>query len=110
MSKVKQSKVINLQYTGKNKKIKGKKHKEATHYMLGNRFIPEDLQLPENPLKSIKINKINHQYYLIPDKQTGGFLPFLAALIPAGIAAIKAAALGISTALGAYAVNKMIDK
>ncbi len=46
--KIKQTKVKNIQYTGKNKKVKGKTHKEAVHYMLGNGFIPEDLQLPDN--------------------------------------------------------------
>ena len=97
-----------VRYSGNTKNLKGKKHKEAFHHKLGNGFVPEDFQLPENPLQPIKINEVPHQYYLIPDKQTGGFLPFLAALIPAGIAAAKAAALGGATALGGYAVNKMV--
>ena len=53
------SKQQKLQYTGKNKNVKGKKHKEAVHFMLGNGFIPDDLQLTENPLKPIRINKFH---------------------------------------------------
>ena len=89
-----------VKYTGKEKKIKKKTHKEAVHPLLGRGFVPEDFQLPVDPLKKVTVNKIPHQYYLAPDPQVGEFLPFLAALIPA--------TLGGATALGGLAVNKLI--
>ena len=84
-----------VKYTWTEKKIKKKTHKEVVHPLLGRGFIPEDFQLPADPLKKVTVNKIPHQYYLVPDPQVGGFLPFLAALIPA---ALKAATLGGATA------------
>ncbi len=96
-----------LKYTGKEKKIRKKNHKEAEHYLLGRGFIPEDLKLPDDPLKKVTVNKIPHQYYLVPSPQVGGFLPFLAALLPA---AIKAATIGGATALGGFAAKKVLEK
>lgn len=96
-----------IKYTGKEKQIQKKTHKEAVHNLLGRGFIPEDFQLPDDPLKKITVNKVPHQYYLVPNPQVGGFLPFLAALIPA---AVKAATLGGATALGGLAVNKLLEK
>jgi hypothetical protein len=90
--------------TGKQKTIRKRKHKEADHPILGRGYIPEDLKLPDDPLKIVTVNKTPHQYYLVPNKQVGGFLPFLAALIPA---AIKAATIGGATALGGLAVSKL---
>ena len=92
-----------IKYTGKEKQIQKKTHKEAIHNLLGRGFIPEDFQLPDDPLKKITVNKVPHQYYLVPNPQVGGFLPFLAALIPA---AVKAATLGGATALGGLAIEK----
>ena len=43
----------------------------------------------------------------MPDPQVGGFLPFLAALVPA---AIKPATIGGATALGGLAVKKVLEK
>ena len=105
-TKVKKHSII---YTGKEKVINKRKHKEAIHLILGHGFIPEDLKLPENPIKTRKVNKVDHQYYIVPDKQIGGFLPFLAALIPGAVALAKAASIGGATALGGLAVNKIVN-
>ena len=94
-----------IKYTGKEKQIQT--HKEAIHNLFGRGFIPEDFKLPDDPLKKITVNKVPHQYYLVPNPQVGGFLPFLAALLPV---AVQAATLGGATALDGLAVNKLLEK
>lgn len=65
-------------------------------------------------LTKTQINQINNGKRITISKtqlkKKGGFLPFLAPLLPAILAGTKALATGAATALGAYGTKKAIEK
>ena len=100
----------------KKKLVNAIKHNKEVAIRLGYNELTGPNPILITPQQLAKINKAKLQKKGVQLKfsktqlsKQGGFLPFLAAAIPALIAAGKAAALGAAGAAGAAAVKGIVD-